>query len=70
MDPLKCPIPSAQLADFLEAPLRRSNGIITLPEAFCLFNRARGAELVSPDDILKVWAGVWLLPHSPTRFFY
>ena len=24
----------------------------TLPDCFCLFNRARGTEMVSPDDLL------------------
>ena len=48
MDPLP------QLADFLVVPLKRAGGTLTLPEAFCLFNRARGAELVSPDDLLRV----------------
>mmetsp|Transcript_27881 Transcript_27881/g.54296 ORF Transcript_27881/g.54296 Transcript_27881/m.54296 type:complete len:90 (-) Transcript_27881:552-821(-) len=28
-------------------------GLITLPDAFCLFNRARGTEMVSPDDMLN-----------------
>lgn len=42
-----------QLADFLEGPLKRQSGILTLTEVFCLFNRARGSELVSPEDILK-----------------
>ena len=25
--------------------------MLTLPDAYCLFNRARGAELISPDDM-------------------
>ena len=29
----------------------RMGGILTLPEVFCLYNRARGTELVSPDDL-------------------
>lgn len=28
--------------------------MMTLPDVFCLFNRARGTELVSPDDLLQV----------------
>ncbi|KAG2483880.1 hypothetical protein HYH03_017274 [Edaphochlamys debaryana] len=43
---------SRQLADFLEIPLQRCGGILTLPDVYCLFNRARGTELVSPDDLL------------------
>eukprot|EP00958_Prasinococcus_capsulatus_P008400 scaffold821_cov314-Prasinococcus_capsulatus_cf.AAC.2 len=34
------------------APLEREGGILDLPAVFCLFNRARGTELVSPDDLL------------------
>ncbi|ETO14507.1 hypothetical protein RFI_22867 [Reticulomyxa filosa] len=41
-----------QLADFLVKPLERSGGMMTLTDVYCLFNRARGSELVSPDDIL------------------
>lgn len=26
---------------------------MTLPDVYCLFNRARGTELVSPDDMLQ-----------------
>lgn len=43
-----------QLADFLVEPLRHAGGMVTLPDVYCIFNRARGAELVSPDDVLKV----------------
>ncbi|GAX84726.1 hypothetical protein CEUSTIGMA_g12148.t1 [Chlamydomonas eustigma] len=43
---------SRQLADFLERPLQQCGGIMTLPDAYCLYNRARGAELVSPEDLL------------------
>ncbi|GFR45576.1 hypothetical protein Agub_g6970, partial [Astrephomene gubernaculifera] len=44
---------SRQLADFLAAPLQRCGGLISLPDVYCLFNRARGTELVSPDDLLQ-----------------
>lgn len=43
-----------QLAAFLAAPMERAGGLMTLPDVFCLFNRARGLELVSPDDLLQV----------------
>ena len=33
--------------------------MMPLPDVYCLFNRARGAELVSPDDLL---AAVKLFP--------
>ncbi|KAG2440314.1 hypothetical protein HXX76_004421 [Chlamydomonas incerta] len=44
---------SRQLADFLEGPLQRCGGMVSLPDVYCLFNRARGTELVSPDDLLQ-----------------
>lgn len=48
-----------QLADFLSARLPAHAGIMSLPDVFCLFNRVRGTELVSPDDLL---AAVRLFP--------
>lgn len=44
---------SRQLADFLGGPVARAGGLMPLPDAYCLFNRARGTELVSPDDLLQ-----------------
>jgi ESCRT-II complex subunit VPS36 len=44
---------SRQLADWLPQALAQNGGILALPDVFCLFNRARGAELVSPEDVLK-----------------
>lgn len=41
-----------QLADFLAEPLARARGLMPLTDVYCLFNRARGTELVSPDDLL------------------
>ena len=42
-----------QLAALLQAEgrLARLGGMISLTYAYCLFNRARGMELVSPDDL-------------------
>jgi ESCRT-II complex subunit VPS36 len=42
-----------QLADFLAAPLAKAGGVMMLPDVYCLFNRARGTELVSPDDLIQ-----------------
>ena len=42
----------AQLADFLRPVMERAGGMMPLPDVYCLFNRARGTELVSPDDLL------------------
>ncbi|TKY68481.1 Vacuolar protein sorting-associated protein [Spatholobus suberectus] len=44
---------SCQLADFVKVPLERAGGIINLIDIYCLFNRARGTELISPDDLLQ-----------------
>ena len=42
-----------QIVEFLciQNRLERMGGIITLPDLYCLYNRARGTELVSPDDL-------------------
>ncbi|CAK4510708.1 unnamed protein product [Aphanomyces euteiches] len=40
-----------QLASFLKQPLEAHGGIMTLSDIYCLFNRARGSELISPDDL-------------------
>jgi ESCRT-II complex subunit VPS36 len=55
---------SRQLADFLVGPLARAGGVLMLPDVYCLFNRARGSELVSPDDLLQAceaFPQVWRL---------
>ncbi|XP_021296435.1 vacuolar protein sorting-associated protein 36 [Herrania umbratica] len=44
---------SRQLADFVRTPLERAGGMINLIDVYCLFNRARGTELISPDDMLQ-----------------
>ncbi|PPD75394.1 hypothetical protein GOBAR_DD27664 [Gossypium barbadense] len=44
---------SRQLADFVRIPLERAGGMINLIDAYCLFNCARGTELISPDDMLQ-----------------
>lgn len=42
-----------QITDILlrENRLKRMGGMITLPDAYCLVNKARGTEPVSPDDL-------------------
>ncbi|XP_048229893.1 vacuolar protein sorting-associated protein 36 isoform X2 [Ricinus communis] len=44
---------SRQLADFVKIPLERAGGMINLIDIYCLFNRARGTELISPEDLLQ-----------------
>jgi ESCRT-II complex subunit VPS36 len=44
-----------QIADILltKNRLRSLGGMITLSDVYCLYNRARGTELVSADDFLE-----------------
>jgi ESCRT-II complex subunit VPS36 len=44
-----------QVADILlsQSRLSRVGGMISLTDLYCLVNRARGTELVSPEDLLK-----------------
>jgi ESCRT-II complex subunit VPS36 len=55
-----------QLADFLAGPLAKAGGVMMLPDVYCLFNRARGTELVSPDDLLQACdAFTQVTAHTP-----
>jgi ESCRT-II complex subunit VPS36 len=40
-----------QVVDFLWNKLPAMGGVITLTDVYCLFNRARGTNLVSPEDL-------------------
>uniref|UniRef100_A0A8C6PNS2 Vacuolar protein-sorting-associated protein 36 n=1 Tax=Nothobranchius furzeri TaxID=105023 RepID=A0A8C6PNS2_NOTFU len=42
-----------QLGDMLQAPLEERGGMMALTEVYCLVNRARGMELLSPEDLLN-----------------
>lgn len=42
-----------QLADFVRPKLSKSQGVMTLTDVYCLFNRARGSHLLSPEDLLQ-----------------
>ncbi|CAF0910685.1 unnamed protein product [Rotaria sp. Silwood1] len=42
-----------ELASVLEKALKDTNGIMTLSDAYCRINRARGYELISPEDLLN-----------------
>ncbi|KAF3434338.1 hypothetical protein FNV43_RR25441 [Rhamnella rubrinervis] len=44
---------SRQLADFVRVPLEKAGGVINLIDVYCVFNRARGTELISPEDLLQ-----------------
>jgi len=41
-----------QLVDFLIKPMKRCGGMMTLTDIYCFYNKARGTQLVSPDDLL------------------
>eukprot|EP00062_Callorhinchus_milii_P027038 gi/632989869/ref/XP_007883878.1/ PREDICTED: vacuolar protein-sorting-associated protein 36-like [Callorhinchus milii] len=42
-----------QLAEMLQAPLEEQGGMMALTEVYCLTNRARGMELLSPEDLVN-----------------
>ena len=42
-----------QLGDFLAPKVDKVGGMMAMADVYCLFNRARGTELVSPDDLLQ-----------------
>ncbi|KAK3014425.1 hypothetical protein RJ639_009094 [Escallonia herrerae] len=44
---------TSKLADFVKIPIERAGGMINLIDIYCVFNRARGTELISPDDLLQ-----------------
>jgi ESCRT-II complex subunit VPS36 len=41
-----------QLAGFVRPFLKKAGGMLALTDVYCLYNRARGSELVSPNDLL------------------
>ncbi|KAG2456415.1 VPS36 protein, partial [Polypterus senegalus] len=42
-----------QLAQILQTPLEERGGMMALTEVYCLVNRARGMELLSPEDLVN-----------------
>lgn len=44
-----------QLVDFLRQndKLTKAGGMMTLTDVYCLFNRARGTNMISPEDLIK-----------------
>uniref|UniRef100_A0AAQ4NZM5 Vacuolar protein-sorting-associated protein 36 n=1 Tax=Gasterosteus aculeatus aculeatus TaxID=481459 RepID=A0AAQ4NZM5_GASAC len=42
-----------QLGDMLQVPLEERGGMMALTEVYCLVNRARGMELLSPEDLVN-----------------
>jgi len=44
---------SRQLADWIQRPLDKLGGMIAMTDLYCIFNRARGTEMISPDDLYR-----------------
>ncbi|KAI9335104.1 EAP30/Vps36 family-domain-containing protein, partial [Obelidium mucronatum] len=42
-----------ELTDFLNKVIKRYGGMIALTDLYCIFNRARGVALISPQDLQK-----------------
>lgn len=42
-----------EMADFLPPFVRQTGGMLLLTDAYCLVNRARGTQLISPQDCLQ-----------------
>ncbi|KAI9282459.1 EAP30/Vps36 family-domain-containing protein [Umbelopsis sp. AD052] len=55
-----------ELADFLVPILERQGGMKSLADVYCLFNRARGVALISPEDLYKASCQFDTL-HLPVR---
>eukprot|EP01062_Namystynia_karyoxenos_P046368 TRINITY_DN346_c0_g2_i1.p2 TRINITY_DN346_c0_g2~~TRINITY_DN346_c0_g2_i1.p2 ORF type:complete len:439 (+),score=181.92 TRINITY_DN346_c0_g2_i1:103-1317(+) len=56
-----------QLLDFLQEPLRRQGGVMTVVDAYCLYNKARRGDLVSPEDVSKACRRLSQLPGTNVR---
>lgn len=57
---------SRQLSDFLEPRLKNIGGVMSLVDAYCIYNRARGTDLISPNDMLKA-ASLFSSLHLPLK---
>lgn len=42
-----------QLCDFVRPKLAQCQGVMTLTDVYCLYNRARGSHLLAPEDLLQ-----------------
>uniref|UniRef100_A0AC35TIA4 Vacuolar protein-sorting-associated protein 36 n=1 Tax=Rhabditophanes sp. KR3021 TaxID=114890 RepID=A0AC35TIA4_9BILA len=42
-----------EISDSLYQPVKDAGGMMTLPDVYCRINRARGTELISPEDLLN-----------------
>lgn len=55
-----------ELGTFLEKIIKDEGGMMTMSDVYCRFNRARGMELVSPDDLVNA-AKAFSLVNMPLR---
>ena len=55
-----------ELADFLGPLLQEAGGVLTLTDVYCMYNRARGVDLISPDD-LRCSCSLFSQLHLPLR---
>lgn len=44
---------ASEISHLMLEPVRERSGMMTLTDVYCFVNRARGLELVSPDDVLN-----------------
>ena len=51
-----------QVADFLDEPLQKSHGVMTLTDVYCLYNAARG--IGEPNHLLLQLEGAQLDPSA------
>lgn len=42
---------SREICDFIKGPLENSGGLLLILDAYCLYNRARGGNLISPEEM-------------------
>jgi ESCRT-II complex subunit VPS36 len=55
---------SRQIASWVKPILEKSGGILSLTELYCLYNRARRTDFISPDDLL---AAIYIMPSLNLR---
>lgn len=55
-----------ELGSFLEKVIKDEGGMMALSDVYCRFNRARGMELVSPDDLINA-ANMFVSVNIPLR---
>ncbi|BES94026.1 Vacuolar protein sorting protein 36 Vps36 [Nesidiocoris tenuis] len=56
-----------QVAEILEIPVQEQGGMMSLADAYCRVNRARGLELLSPEDHLRACRTLNSLPSTNLR---